>query len=392
MPHPPLALYVHWPFCKAKCPYCDFNVHLNNREDDTTWIKAYLAALDFYAVRMPKRRVCSVFFGGGTPSLMPPALVGALLDRLAHYFEMAPDLEVTLEANPTSSEIKKFQDFKAAGVNRLSVGIQSFISEDLTLLGRQHSVEEGLAAINMAQKLFDRSSFDLIYARPGQSLSAWESELERAIDLSCGHLSLYELTIEERTAFHKRHAKGEFVLPDEDLAVDFYAVTFDRMKRAGMPAYEISNYGAPGQACRYNVMTWEYQDYMGIGPGAHGRITGLQDGLKYASTELRVPALWLQSLNEKGHGYEEFHALSPRDVFEERLIAGLRMTEGMPVPEGFTESVDRASLAAFQAEGWVRIESGGNLSLSFEGLLRYDAITRALLSSSSRSSISGERR
>lgn len=370
----PLALYVHWPFCKAKCPYCDFNVHLNNREDDSTWIAAYLKSLDFYAAQMPPREVEAVFFGGGTPSLMPPSLVAELLNRLSKYFSLSPQLEVTLEANPTSAEINKFKDFKAAGVNRMSVGIQSLIPQDLAFLGRQHSVEEGLRAIEMAQTLFYRSSFDLIYARPGQTLQAWEAELEQAIALSKGHLSLYELTIEERTAFHKRHAKGEFTIPGEDLAVDFYKTTFDRMAAAGMPAYEISNYGAAGQECRYNVMTWEYRDYIGIGPGAHGRITRDEDGLKYASSEIKTPALWLKSLEEKGGGAEEFYALSPRDVFEERLIAGLRMTLGMVLPQDFKVEVE-----AFQREGWLEVKEQ-NIALTFEGLLRYDAITRALLS------------
>lgn len=379
MPPSPLALYVHWPFCKAKCPYCDFNVHLNNREDDETWTRAYLKALDFYAAQMPPRRVDSVFFGGGTPSLMPPALAAALLDRLGRRFTLSPDLEVTLEANPTSAETGKFRDFKAAGVSRLSVGVQSLVPEDLAFLGRQHSVEEGLRAIEMAQDLFARSSFDLIYARPGQTLSAWEAELERAIDLAAGHLSLYELTIEERTAFHKRHRSGEFSLPGEYLAVDFYDFTYRRMAEAGMPAYEISNYGAAGQECRYNVMTWEYRDYIGIGPGAHGRITRAADGRKMESAENRVPALWLKALDETGSGAEIWRPLGEEEVFEESLIAGLRMTGGMPVPQGFEERVNRAMLDRFLAEGWLRLENG-RLALGFEGLLRYDAITRALLS------------
>lgn len=379
----PLALYVHWPFCKAKCPYCDFNVHLNNREDDATWIAAYVKALDFYAAQMPPRVVESVFFGGGTPSLMPPALVAALLDRLGRHFTLAPNLEVTLEANPTSSEINKFRDFKAAGVTRLSVGVQSLVPEDLVFLGRQHSVDEGLKAIDMAQQLFDRSSFDLIYARPGQTLEAWEAELERAIALSAGHLSLYELTIEERTAFYKRHRSGEFAMPEEDLAVGFYDYTFRRMRDAGMPAYEISNYGAKGHECRYNVMTWEYRDYIGIGPGAHGRITRAADGRKYASFENRVPAPWLQSLNEQGSGVETLEILSEEDIFEETLIAGLRMTGGMPVPDDFPERINHAMLEQFRQEGWLTL-TNGRLTLTFEGLLRYDAITRALLSGGGR--------
>lgn len=377
--NPPLALYVHWPFCKAKCPYCDFNVHLNNREDDSTWIAAYLKALGFYARAMSPRRVDSVFFGGGTPSLMPPKLVNALLEGLAKHFSLSPHIEVTIEANPTSAEIEKFRDFKAAGVNRISVGIQSLIPEDLAFLGRQHSVDEGLKAIEMAQTLFIRSSFDLIYARPGQSLSAWEAELDWAISLARGHLSLYELTIEERTAFHKRRRAGEFSLPPEDLAVDFYAHTFARMQAAGMPAYEISNYGASGQECRYNLMTWEYRDYIGIGPGAHGRITRGSDGCKLASAEIRSPALWLSALRDAGSGAEEFFELSERDVFEERLIAGLRMTGGMNLPQGFAEGVDQRALQDFIKEGWVSL-STDRIALTFEGLLRYDAITRALLS------------
>lgn len=383
----PLALYIHWPFCKAKCPYCDFNVHLNNREDDATWISAYLKALDFYAAQMEKGRIVeSIFFGGGTPSLMPPALVAALLDGLTKYFTLAPDIEVTLEANPTSSEMDKFRDFKAAGVNRLSVGVQALNAEDLAFLGRQHSAEEGLKAIDMAQTLFARSSFDLIYARPGQSLKAWEAELDRAITLAAGHLSLYELTIEERTAFHKRRAKGEFTLPDEDTAADFYTLTFDKMAEAGMPAYEISNYGAPGNECRYNMMTWEYKDYIGIGPGAHGRITNA-NGTKWASLEIRTPAQWLAALNETGSGAEEFTELTPQDIFEETVIAGLRMTGGMPFPGG----INHSALESFKAEGWVEYDDT-LMRLTPEGLLRYDAITRALLSGDNRGGFTTNRR
>ncbi|HRQ60359.1 MAG TPA: radical SAM family heme chaperone HemW [Alphaproteobacteria bacterium] len=382
-----LALYVHWPFCKAKCPYCDFNVHLNNREDDATWISAYLKALASYASRMGQGRVVeSIFFGGGTPSLMAPALVAALLDGLTKYFKLSPTLEVTLEANTTSSEMDKFRDFKTAGVNRLSVGVQALNAEDLAFLGRQHSAEEGLKAIDMAQTLFTRSSFDLIYARPGQTLQAWEAELDRAITLAAGHLSLYELTIEERTAFHKRRAKGEFTLPDDDTAADFYTLTFDKMAEAGMPAYEISNYGAKGQECRYNMMTWEYKDYIGIGPGAHGRITKT-DGTKWASLEIRTPAQWLTALNEKGTGAEEFYELTPQDIFEETIIAGLRMTSGMPFPNG----LNHTALESFKTEGWIEYDTT-TLRLTPEGLLRYDAITRALLSGSNRSSLTANGR
>jgi len=329
------AIYVHWPFCLAKCPYCDFNSHVRAGVDDAAWRAALLAELDHHAALTGGRTVHSVFFGGGTPSLMPPATVAAVLARIGERWRLAGDAEITLEANPTSAEAGRFHALAAAGVNRISLGIQALNDADLAALGREHSSAEALAALDMAAAAVPRWSFDLIYARPGQRLEAWQAELKRALALAGGHLSLYQLTIEPGTAFHGRHARGELIVPDEDAAADMYALTQESCAAAGLPAYEISNHAAPGEQSRHNLVYWRYGEYLGIGPGAHGRV--VVDGGRRATAAWRLPERWLAAVREDGHGLEREASLDRAERASEMLMLGLRLDEGV-------------ALAAFAAE------------------------------------------
>lgn len=325
----PLGIYVHWPFCLSKCPYCDFNSHVRSSLDEARWKRALLTELDHFAaeLRGQNSQVVSVFFGGGTPSLMPPAITAAILDRIAAHWTLAPDLEVTLEANPTSVEARRFEGFRAAGVNRLSLGVQSLRDAELKFLGRGHSAAEAKAAIALAHHHFDRVSFDLIYARPGQTVEDWRVELGEAIDLAAGHLSLYQLTIEEGTAFHNIYRRGGFSLPDEDTAAALYEVTQEICDRAGLAAYEVSNHAAAGQECRHNLVYWRYEDYLGVGPGAHGRISGGQ-GLE-ATAQWRKPEQWLTAVERDGHGTEYREEIPVADRAAEMIMMGLRLREGV---------------------------------------------------------------
>ncbi|OFW95926.1 MAG: coproporphyrinogen III oxidase, partial [Alphaproteobacteria bacterium RIFCSPHIGHO2_12_FULL_45_9] len=271
------GIYIHWPFCKSKCPYCDFNSHVSEAIDHKRWMQSYLKEIDYWANLTEGRVVDTVFFGGGTPSLMQSETVAEILAHIQKKWRVSNDWEVTLEANPTSFETEKFRDFYAAGVNRVSIGVQSLYEADLKFLGREHSPDQARFAIAEAQKIFPRVSFDLIYARPKQTLDAWRTELSEALQMASGHLSMYQLTIERGTPFHTRHARGEFKIPEQDLAADLYDVTQDMMGQAGYPAYEISNHAIVGQESRHNLIYWRYDDYVGVGPGAHGRLTD-QDG------------------------------------------------------------------------------------------------------------------
>lgn len=335
-----LAVYIHWPFCAHKCPYCDFNSHVRNQIDQDAWAQGYLAELAYYRALTGPRRVTSVFFGGGTPSLMHPDVVGLLLDRINDLWGMVRNVEVTLEANPTSSEVGKFLAFKDSGINRLSIGIQSLNDDDLRFLGRQHSVAQGLATLDAAASIFDRFSFDLIYARPGQTMSDWERELARALPYARGHMSLYQLTIEPQTPFYTAHARGDFVVPGEGLAAELYALTDQMMGSAGMPAYEISNYATPGQESRHNLAYWRYDDYIGVGPGAHGRLT--LGGVKYATRAHRAPEIWLERVGASGHGAHPFTVVPVADRGVEALMMGLRLRDGF----------DLAKLAHETGQAW----------------------------------------
>ena len=325
----PFGIYVHWPFCRSKCPYCDFNSHVRERIEEADWTKALLAALDREADRIGARRsVGSVFFGGGTPSLMSPGTVGSVLDRIARHWQLGADAEITLEANPTSVEAEKFLGFGAAGVNRVSLGVQSFDEAALRFLGRQHSAGEARAAIVVAASHFARFSFDLIYARPGQSVAEWEAELAAALDFATDHLSLYQLTIEQGTAFFTQHARGDFALPEDGLGADLYEATQALLEARLMPAYEISNHARAGAECRHNLLYWRYGDYVGIGPGAHGRVT--LDGRKFATRQKKAPESWLADIKEGGDGMEERLEIAPQDRLVEMVMMGLRTSEGIP--------------------------------------------------------------
>ncbi|OIN87522.1 MAG: coproporphyrinogen III oxidase [Alphaproteobacteria bacterium CG1_02_46_17] len=328
------GIYIHWPFCKSKCPYCDFNSHVHDKIDHAQWRDAYLKSLEYWYRQTSDRVVDTVFFGGGTPSLMEPETVKVILDFICCHWTVASDWEVTLEANPTSFEVSKFESFRAAGVNRVSIGVQSFNVDDLKFLGREHDSNQARFAIMQAARIFDRISFDLIYARPNQTVSAWREELSEALSIaetagsSVGHLSLYQLTIEQGTPFYTRHARREFVIPEQDLAADLYDVTQDVLESAGYPAYEVSNHARVGQESRHNLIYWRYGDYLGIGPGAHGRVT--LTGEKIATRDHRAPEIWLNRVTESGHGSHDFETVGSEARFQECLMMGLRLREGVP--------------------------------------------------------------
>jgi oxygen-independent coproporphyrinogen-3 oxidase len=370
----PLALYVHWPFCVSKCPYCDFNSHVRESVDQAAWRDALLADLAHEASVLPGRRLGSIFFGGGTPSLMPPATVAAILDAAERAWGFEPGIEITLEANPSSVEAARFADIAAAGVNRVSLGLQALDNETLAFLGRAHDVTEGLAALDTAQAVFERVSFDLIYARPDQRLADWHAELARALSFGTEHLSLYQLTIEPGTRFQTEALAGRLVLPDEDRAADLFELTRALTASAGMPAYEISNHARPGAESRHNLTYWRYRDYAGIGPGAHGRRTGV------ATQRRRKPENWIDAIARNGHGIEQEDALTPRERAVEAMLMGLRLAEGIDLariaalgerPIG--ELADLAAIDRLVAQGLLKLE-GARLCATDAGMPVLNAI------------------
>jgi putative oxygen-independent coproporphyrinogen III oxidase len=318
-----LALYVHWPFCVTKCPYCDFNSHVRASIDDVAWRAGLLADLAHEAARLPGRRLASIFFGGGTPSLMPPATVAAIIEAATAHWPPEADIEITLEANPSSVEAARFAGFAAAGVNRLSLGLQALDDTDLKALGRPHDLAQGLAALDIAQKHFGRVSFDLIYDRPGMTTTSWEAELRRALGFGTSHLSLYQLTIEAGTRFAALHAKGQLTLPDADTSADLFDMTRAMTSEAGIFAYEVSNHARPGAESRHNMAYWTYGDYAGIGPGAHGRRMGV------ATERLKKPEAWLAAVQGSGHGMVSEVLLTPDERATEALVMGLRLADGI---------------------------------------------------------------
>jgi putative oxygen-independent coproporphyrinogen III oxidase len=331
--NPGFGVYVHWPFCQAKCPYCDFNSHVRHQPvDQPRFLAAFKQELRTTRARIGPRQVHSIFFGGGTPSLMTPATVGGILDEIGTLWSIEPSAEITLEANPSSVEAGKFTGFRAAGINRVSLGVQSLVEADLRALGRIHSVVEAKAAIQIARKTFDRFTFDLIYARPNQTEAAWKTELAEALSLAADHLSLYQLTIEPDTPYEALAKAGKLKIPPPELADELWAITQDMTATAGLPAYEISNHARPGQESRHNVLYWRYGEYAGIGPGAHGRL--LAGGQRYATVGQRNPERWLQLVEtskEKGggHGLIENTALDRAEQADEALLMGLRLEEGL---------------------------------------------------------------
>ncbi len=352
---PGFGIYVHWPFCASKCPYCDFNSHVRHEPVDQARFAAALAReLASDAVRTPGRVVSSIFFGGGTPSLMEPKTVATVLDAISKHWSVAKDCEVTLEANPSSADATRFKGYRAAGVNRLSLGVQALNDRDLKRLGRLHDVAEALDAIALARATFDRMSFDMIYARPDQTVAEWKGELTSALDLAVDHLSVYQLTIEEGTRFADLHAAGKLITPDADLGADLYAATHEVLDAAGMPAYEISNHARPGAEARHNLLYWRYGEYVGVGAGAHGRLA-LADGRHATATELN-PEKWLRLVESRGHGRITDDLLTLEEQGDEYLLMGLRLKEGIDLDrwEKISDRVlDPARLADLEVHGMV---------------------------------------
>ena len=379
----PLALYIHWPFCRAKCPYCDFNSHVRETINEDRFRRALLRELEFEAARLGRRPLSSIFFGGGTPSLMAPDTVAALIEAAVGSFPPLDDIEITLEANPTSVEVEKLKAIRQAGVNRLSLGVQSLDDAALGFLGRRHSAAEARAALGAARKNFPRVSFDLIYARPGQTPAAWRAELGEALGFAGDHLSLYQLTIEPGTAFARLHERGEIVLPGAAAQAALYAATAEEAARHGLAPYEISNYARPGAESRHNLAYWRYDDYAGIGPGAHGRIT-LGASL-VATRRHRAPEAWAERVEKCGHGTVEEEALGAAARAREMLLMGLRLAEGI-LPERFAartgvaweDAVEEGAVEALVAEGYLGWE-GGRLRATAEGRLRLDSLLPALV-------------
>src|SRR5690349_14940980 len=365
----PLAVYIHWPFCRSKCPYCDFNSHVRDSIEAGRWTRALLADLDRQAALAPDREVVSIFFGGGTPSLMPPETVAALIDRVRTHWPTAPGLEITLEANPNSAEAERFAGFAAAGVNRLSLGVQALDPAALQFLGRRHDRREAIAAIALARDIFPRYSFDLIYARPGQSLAAWDAELGEALALAGEHLSLYQLTIEPGTAFSNRAMRGEPLAADEETAAALFELTMHRLAAAGLPAYEISNHAKPGAECRHNLAYWRYEDYLGIGPGAHGRVT--RQGGKIATAQLRQPEAWLAAIESAGTAIDEETPIARGSAVEEMVMMGLRLVEGISRPR--LEALANADAETLFGPRLPRLIEGGFLTLDDDRLAATEA-------------------
>ncbi|MFO1127607.1 MAG: radical SAM family heme chaperone HemW [Rhodospirillales bacterium] len=381
----PLAIYVHWPFCRSKCPYCDFNSHVAAAApDQDRWRRAYLSELARFAEMAgregsPARPVASVFFGGGTPSLVQPAVVGAVLDAIAGLWGFTADAEITLEANPTSAEAGRFAGYRLAGVNRLSLGVQALDDRDLAFLGRHHTAREAVAALDLAARHLPRVSLDLIYARPGQTAAGWQRELTEAIHLAGDHLSVYQLTVEPGTAFHRQ---GLVPLGD-DAAADLYELTQSVLESAGLPAYEISNHARPGGACRHNLAIWQGGDYLGVGPGAHGRIS--RAGRCEAWRCLNAPDRWLTAVEGAGHGLAARTALTASERIEELLMLGLRLTGGIDRGR-FAARTGRDPLACMDARGLAALVDAGFVTVdatsvraTAAGRLRLNAVVGRLL-------------
>jgi oxygen-independent coproporphyrinogen-3 oxidase len=371
------ALYIHWPFCLRKCPYCDFNSHVRDQVDVRAWQAALIADMRHEAEVAGGERLESVFFGGGTPSLMPPALVGALLAEAERLWGFAPNIEITLEANPSSVEAANFAALAAAGVNRVSLGLQALDDAALRFLGRLHHVREGLAALEVAQRQFARVSFDLIYARPGQTPELWARELETALGFGTGHLSLYQLTIEPGTRFATDVRQGAFAPLEEDPAADLFALTRELTAAAGVPPYEVSNHARPGEESRHNLTYWRYRDYAGIGPGAHGRRRGV------ATTRHKKPENWLSAVDRHGHGIQEESALTPSEQASEALLMGLRLAEGLDLSVlrrrfGHSELIDARKLALLRELGFAWAE-GERVGVTAQGMPLLDALLGELV-------------
>ena len=383
----PFGIYVHWPFCLSKCPYCDFNSHVSARIDHARWRAALKRELAHFHTLAPERTVSSIFFGGGTPSLMAPETVAAVIDEIRRLWPWNNQVEISLEANPTSVEAEKFAAFREAGVNRVSLGIQALNDRDLAFLGRTHDAAQARAAIAVARDKFERMSFDLIYARPEQSVAAWTAELKQALALAADHISLYQLTIEPETPFFARHAKGEIVLPEDENQAALYEATQEVLDAAGMPAYEVSNHARAGAECRHNLIYWRYHDYAGVGPGAHSRIrVGSPDGtfVTRAIHTHRAPAIWLDRVEKNGEGIAASEPVDRTGRLTEMLMMGLRLAEGierwrLEAEAGSTiETLFGGPLLADLEEAGYIEPAGDRLTATLEGRQRLNAVIAAL--------------
>jgi putative oxygen-independent coproporphyrinogen III oxidase len=374
------GVYVHWPFCLSKCPYCDFNSHVRHAAiDEARFVRAFAAEIAATAARLGGRTVSTIFFGGGTPSLMQPATVAAILDAIAQHWTIEPAAEITLEANPTSVEATRFRGYRAAGVNRVSLGVQALDDGALKELGRLHTAQEALAAVAIARSIFDRYSFDLIYARPRQTAPAWGAELKLALAEAAEHLSLYQLTIEQDTPFAALHAAGKLVIPDDDTARALYDTTQDICAGAGLPAYEVSNHARPGAECRHNLVYWRAQEYAGIGPGAHGRLDIA--GERHAIATEKRPEAWLMRVESRGHGVTVDDVLLREEMADEFLLMGLRLAEGID-PARYARlarrPLDPRRIAILREEGAIEITASGMLRVTASGFPVLDAVVADL--------------
>ena len=376
---PAFGVYVHWPFCAAKCPYCDFNSHVRRvAPDQARFAAAFDAEMAHAAALTGPREVASVFLGGGTPSLMEPATVAAVLGSIACHWSLAPDAEITLEANPTSVEAGRFRGYRAAGVNRVSLGVQALDDAPLRALGRLHTAAQAVAAVEMARATFPRLSFDLIYARPGQTVAAWEAELGHALALSADHLSLYQLTIEAGTPFFDLHARGRLVVPGDELSAEMFELTGAMTADAGLPRYEVSNHAEPGAESRHNLTYWRGHDWAGIGPGAHGRLT--VGGARLSTATERAPEAWLNRVERHGHGWTEEAPLSDAERADEMLVMGMRLAEGIDTHAHAAlagRPLDAGAEAMLAREGLV-VRKGSRLACTPAGMLVLDAVLAAL--------------
>ena len=374
------GVYVHWPFCLSKCPYCDFNSHVRHAAiDQDRFARAFAREIETTAARVPDREVSSIFLGGGTPSLMAPQTVGLVLDAIGRHWRVASDVEVTLEANPTSVEATRFAGYRAAGVNRVSLGVQALDDRSLKELGRLHSAREALDAVAIARRSFDRYSFDLIYARPAQTPEMWADELRLAIAEAAEHLSLYQLTIEEGTPFFGLHAAGKLKTPDETLARALYDVTQEICARHSLPAYEISNHARPGAECRHNLVYWRGDEYAGIGPGAHGRLD--IGGIRHATATEKRPEAWLMRVEASGHGATTDELLNSEERADEFLLMGLRLAEGID-PDRYAalagRPLDPKRIALLREEGAITVDADGRLRVTQAGFPVLDAVVADL--------------
>ncbi len=374
------GVYIHWPFCLSKCPYCDFNSHVRHTPiDEARYVQAFASEIAAMAARAPNREVSSIFFGGGTPSLMQPQTIGGILDAISKHWTVSPSVEVTLEANPTSVDATRFHGYRAAGVNRVSLGVQALDDASLKMLGRLHTAREALDAVAIARSAFDRYSFDLIYARPDQTPREWTDELTFAISEAAEHLSLYQLTIEEGTPFFGLHAAGKLKTPDEATARILYDVTQEVCAKHGLPAYEISNHARPGAECRHNLVYWRGQEYAGIGPGAHGRLD--IGGIRHALATEKRPEAWLMRVEANGHGIVTDDLLNREERADEFLLMGLRLAEGID-PRRYAAlsgcELDAGRITVLREEGAITVDPSGRLRVTQAGFPLLDAVVADL--------------